>query len=140
MLLIAASSKGEIMLGWISASHLAVLIPIIFVCGAIVVSIVAVIVQGRNKDLEHRERLVALEKGIPLPEPKQRIKKPVHSARRAWALIFIGIGLALVPAIWAADGARGGMWGLLPLFIGIGLLAAAILDKKEYDEKNGSRQ
>jgi hypothetical protein len=128
------------MLGWISATHLVVLIPIIFVCGAIVVSIVAVIIQGRNKDLEHRERLAAMEKGIPLPEPKKIIKKPVHSARRAWALIFIGIGLALVPAIWAVEGAKGGMWGLLPLFIGIGLLAAAIMDKKEYEERNRSGQ
>lgn len=126
------------MLGWISATHLAVLIPIIFVCGAIVVAVVAVIIHGRNKDLEHRERLVAMEKGIPLPEPKQIVKKPVHSARRAWALIFIGIGLALVPAIGAIHGISGGAWGLLPLFIGLGLLIAAILDKREYEERNRS--
>ncbi|MFH1755462.1 MAG: DUF6249 domain-containing protein [Candidatus Latescibacterota bacterium] len=128
------------MLGSISAIHLAVLIPIIFVCGAIVVAVVAVIIHGRNKDLAHRERLVAMEKGIPLPEPTINRKKPVHSARRAWALIFIGVGLALVIALWAVEGVKGGVWGFLPLFIGIGLLTAAILDKKEYEEDKRSGQ
>ncbi len=110
------------------------MIPILFVCGAIVVAIVAVIIHGRNKDLEHKERIAAMEKGIQLPEPKI-VVKPVYSARRAWALVFLGIGLGLTIGLWGVHGAQGGVWGFLPMFIGAGLLAAAILDKREYEER-----
>ena len=126
---------------WITASHLGVLIPILFVCGAIVVAVVAIIVQGRNKDLEHRERLIAMEKGIPLPEPPAacikpvKPQRPIHSLRRAWGLVFVGIGLALAISLAAVTEAKHGTWGMMPLFIGLGLIIGAVLDKKEHDEK-----
>ena len=132
------------MTAWITPSHLGVFIPILFLCGAIVTAIVAVIVNGRNKELEHRERLIALEKGIPLPEPRivQKPQRPIHSIRRAWGLIFIGIGVALIIAISAHPdaGLTGGVWGLLPLFIGIGLIVGAMLDKKEYEQRERTRE
>ena len=128
------------MSAWITPSHMAVLIPILFICGAIVVAIVAVIINGRNKDLDHRERLLAMEKGIPLPEPKIETKprkppKPIHSLRRAWGLIFVGIGLGLIIAIGANAGFAHGLWGLLALFIGLGLIIGAMLDKKEFEQR-----
>ena len=46
-----------------------------------------------------------------------------------------GIGLALTIAMWAEDGADTGVWGLIPLFIGIGLLIAGAIDKREYDQQ-----
>ncbi len=126
---------------WITASHLGVLIPILMVCGGIVVAVLAIVVQGRNKDLSHRERLLAMEKGIPLPEPPAVEKKPakpqrpIHSLRRAWGLVFVGIGLALMVILSAVTELRYGAWGVLPLFIGIGLIIGAGLDKKEFEEK-----
>ncbi len=126
---------------WISASHLGILIPILFVCGGIVVAIVAIIVQGRNKDLDHRERLLAMEKGIPLPEPPavrekpEKTQRPIHSLRRASGLVFVGIGLALMVILSSVTALRYGAWGVLPLFIGIGLIIGAVLDKKEFEEK-----
>ena len=126
---------------WISASHLGVLIPILFVCGGIVVAIVSIIVQGRNKDLEHRERLIAMEKGIPLPEPPAAEKKPVkpqrpiHSLRRAFGLVFVGIGIALFTILASTVELKYGAWGMLPLLIGVGLIIGAVLDKKEFEER-----
>jgi hypothetical protein len=126
---------------WISPSHLGVLVPILIVCGGIVVALVAIIVLGRNKDLEHRERLVAMEKGIPLPEPppppekKQKPLRPPYWARRAWGLVLIGIGLALFIILGAVTELKHGSWGLLPLFMGIALYIGASLDKREFLER-----
>jgi hypothetical protein len=130
---------------WISPSLLGVLIPFLFIAGAIVIAIVAIIIQGRNKDLEHRERLLAMEKGIPLPEPvvKERVKeikkvkpqRPIHSLRRAWGLVFIGIGLALFIILASITELKYGTWGALPLFIGFGLVLGAALDKRDYEAR-----
>jgi hypothetical protein len=115
---------------------IAVLIPVIAVLGGVCIAIVAIIVEGRKKDLEHRERLAAMEKGLPLPEPVQEEKKPVHSSRRASGLVMLGIGLALSIALFAMEESRHAWgWGLIPLFIGAGLLIASVLDKREYEER-----
>ena len=125
------------MLAWIVGSikpeTIAIFIPILGVLGGIMIAIVAVIVKGRNKDLEHRERLMAMEKGIALPEPKQEYRRPTYSGRRVAGLMILGFGLALSIALWTDAGAEGGVWGLLFVFTGIGLLIAAALDKREYE-------
>ena len=125
----------------ISPEHIAVLIPVVAVLGGVCIAIAARIIAGRNKDLEHRERLIAMEKGLPLPEPEQEVKKPVHSSRRASGLVMLGIGLALTIALRATpDAEHAWGWGLIPLFIGMGLIIAAVLDKKEYNERIERKQ
>jgi len=114
----------------------AISIPILAVCGGVLIAITAIIANGRKKEQEHRERLLALEKGIPLPPAAQEaVERPKFSNRRANGLVMTGIGLALTIAMGVADGADTGVWGLIPLFIGIGLLIAGAIDKREYDEK-----
>ncbi len=104
----------------IEPEHIAVLIPVVAVLGGICIAITGIIAAGRKKELEHKERLVSIEKGIPLPEPEQEIRKPVHSARRAGGLVMLGIGIALTIALWATPGAEDTWgWGLVPLFIGM---------------------
>jgi hypothetical protein len=111
------------------------MIPIFTVFGAVLIVIAAIFVRGRNKDLEHRERIIALEKGIPLPEPPEKLPKPVHSARRAWGLVMTGIGIALIIGLATTDGAEGTWgWGFMPLAMGVALLIAARFDKREYVE------
>jgi hypothetical protein len=125
--------------GRIEPEVVALAIPIIVVAGGIFVAITAIVMHGRRKDLEHRERIIAMEKGIPLPPTTE---PPVHagpkySNRRANGLVLTGIGIALTIAMWTADGSESGVWGLIPLFIGIGLLIAGHLDKREWErEKN----
>lgn len=120
----------------IEPGHIAVLIPVIAVLGGVCIAIAAIIVEGRKKDLDHRERLTAMEKGISLPEPTHEEKKPVHSSRRAWGLVMLGIGLALTIALFALEDSRHAWgFGLIPTFIGLGLLIAAILDKREYEQR-----
>ena len=70
------------------------------------------------------------------PYPAQAIEpeRPKYSGRRANGLVMTGIGLALTIALSGEEGfADGGVWGLIPMFIGIGLLIAGSLDKREWD-------
>ena len=126
--------------GRMEAETIALAIPIIFVMGGILIAITAIVMHGRRKDLEHRERLLAMEKGIALPEPAPVKERPKYSNRRANGLVLTGIGLALTFAMSVEDGRSAGVWGLIPLFIGIALLIAGHLDKREWDRERAREQ
>ena len=113
----------------------AISIPILAVAGGVLIAITAIITKGREKEQEHRERVLAIEKGMAPPPPPAEVERPKYSSRRANGLVMTGIGLALTVAMWVEDGADSGVWGLIPLFIGIGLLIAGSIDKREYDER-----
>ena len=122
----------------ISPEHIAVMIPIVAILGTFALVIVAIVIEGRKKDLAHKERLFALEKGLPLPEPPEKKEKPIYSTRRAWGLVWFGLGLALTIGLGtnpAASDVNAWAWGLIPTFIGGGLLIAAFLDKKEWEQR-----
>lgn len=127
--------------GWVDAEVVAVFIPILGVLGGCLIAITAVIMNGRRKELEHRERILAMEKGLPVPSPTTvEIDRPKYSGRRANGLVLTGIGLALTIALTAEEGfTDGGMWGLIPMFIGIGLLIAGMLDKREWEAERQRR-
>src|SRR4051794_28856504 len=114
---------------------IALSIPILAVCGGVLIAITAIIVNGRKKEQEHRERLVAMEKGMVLPPQPAEVERPKYSSRRANGLVMTGIGLALTVAMSVANGPEQGVWGLIPLFIGLGLLIAGAIDKREYDDR-----
>jgi len=120
---------------FIEPELVAISIPILAVCGGVLIAITAIITNGRKKEQEHRERVLAIEKGIAPPPPAVEVERPKYSSRRANGLVMTGIGLALTIAMWTADGRESGVWGLIPLFIGIGLLVAGAIDKREYDER-----
>jgi len=120
--------------GWIEPEMVAVFIPIVAVLGGVFIAVTAVVMNGRRKELEHRERILALEKGLPIPSPAIERERPKYSGRRTNGFVMAGIGLALTIALSAEEGfADGGVWGLIPLFIGIGLLIAGTMDKREWD-------
>ena len=115
-----------------------VMIPIVAILGALAIGIVAIIVEGRKKELVHKERLFALERGIPLPEEPQKKEKPVYSGRRVWGLVWLGLGLAVTIGLAfnpESSEVNAWAWGLIPTFIGAGLLIAAFLDKKEWEQR-----
>jgi hypothetical protein len=120
---------------WVEPETIALSIPILAVTGGVLIAITAIIVSGRKKEQEHRERLLMMEKGIIPPPAPPEVERPKYSSRRANGLVMIGIGLALTIAMVAENGADDGLWGLIPLFIGVGLLIAGTLDKREYEER-----
>ncbi len=109
----------------------AISIPIIFVLGAIAVTITAMILDSSRKEREHKEKLLAMEKGIELPEKPVKSSPPRYLAMRAWGFVFSLLGITLVIGITAEAGIQHGVWGLTQLSIGIALLVAAYLEKKE---------
>jgi NADH:ubiquinone oxidoreductase subunit 3 (subunit A) len=110
---------------------IAVTIPIVFLLGAIAVTITALILESGRKEQKHKERLAAMEKGIPIPEEPVKQSPPRYLAMRAWGLVFTLFGVALVVGISAEKGINHGLWGLLPLSIGVALLISAYMERKD---------
>jgi hypothetical protein len=118
----------------IDAGVVAMLIPIVAVVGGMAIAIVGVITKGKEEELKHKERIVAMEKGIPIPAavpPPPKKEKPRYLAIRAWGLVITLIGLAIMISIAVGSALRNGIWGLIPTGLGVGLLLAAYFEKKD---------
>ncbi|UCG52757.1 MAG: hypothetical protein JSW58_04180 [Candidatus Latescibacterota bacterium] len=113
----------------------AISIPIISIIGGCAIAIVAIIMASRKKELEHKERLSAMEKGIDIPQAPREEVRPPYLSNRTGGLVMTFIGIALTIGLWVSGGAIAGVWGLIPLAIGIGLLISSILEKREVDQK-----
>jgi hypothetical protein len=89
----------------------------------------------RHLELIHKERMLSLEKGIPLPEDSSAAPSPLSAAALqslslalGLLLVFVGIGLALAHSLAAdQDSARSWTVGLIPAMAGLGLLLYAWL-------------
>jgi len=122
----------------IDAGVVAMLIPIVAVAGGIAIAIVGVITKGKEEELKYKERIIAMEKGIPIPElptPAPRNEKPRYLAIRAWGLVITLIGVAVMISISVGSALRNGIWGLIPTALGVGLLLAAWLEKRDMEHK-----
>lgn len=103
-----------------------ILIPLAFFALAVIIVVVAINAQFKRRELEHKERMLALEKGLPVPsslvteEPKQR--NP-YRAPLVW--IAIGVGM-LVFALVKSKASIAGL-SAIPLCIGIALLIANVV-------------
>ena len=117
--------------GLVSTETFAITIPLLAILGGVSIAIVAVIMGGRVKEMQHKERIVAMEKGIPLPEEPKRKKRESYLSNRTGGLVMTLLGIALTIALWTVAGPTGGVWGLLPLAIGVGLLISSYLEKRE---------
>lgn len=114
-----------------SPEVVAVFIPILIVFGFFAAAITSIVLSGKYKELAHRERIIAMEKGIPVPEMPKVVKRPVYLTLRAWGLILTLLGVALIIAISVTAGVRAGIWGLLPVAVGAAMLIAARKEEKE---------
>lgn len=118
------------------AATIAVFIPIIVVIGVFAAIITSIVVKGKHKELEHKQRLIAMEKGIPIPEPPpqpMRKKRPTYLKFRAWGLVLLFLGIVLIVSIWVAAGVIGGIWGTVPVAVGAALLVVARLEQNDPD-------
>jgi hypothetical protein len=121
------------------AGVIALLIPIVAVVGGMAIAIVGVITKSKEEELRHKERIIAMEKGIPIPEmaasEPPRKDKPRYLAIRAWGLVITLIGLAVMISIGVASDFSDGVWGLIPTALGVGLLLAGWLEKRDMENK-----
>lgn len=123
-----------------------VMIPIVAMIVGLIIVIFAFNRNYKIKLLEHQMRMAAIEKGAELPAMPADRPRPVYPF--TWPFIFIGFGLALV-LIYVfnryADADTLG-FGLVSLFIGLGLFASRYYGVKKAElsdavkEKNGELQ
>ncbi|MET0499862.1 MAG: hypothetical protein ABW106_16495 [Steroidobacteraceae bacterium] len=77
-------------------------------------------------DLNHRERMTALERGLEIPPPTaigggpREDTRPAHYLHRG--LIFTLLGLSLMAALGVNAGAKSALWGLPVTAFGIAYL------------------
>jgi hypothetical protein len=114
---------------------MAVLIPIAAVTGGVIIAIVAIVLSGRKKELEHKERLIAMEKGIEIPQAQKPEQRPAYRGNRSAGFVMTMLGIAITAANWTVGGSTAGVWGLIPLAIGVGLLISAAVEKSEVEKK-----
>jgi hypothetical protein len=112
----------------------AILIPILAVIGTFAMIITVIVVSGREKELKHKERLVAMEKGMEIPVEPLEVKRPAFKSLRAWGLVLLFLGIVVFFALWAQVEFKVSIWGLGPAAIGAALLLAAAKEQGEYKE------
>ena len=109
-----------------------IIVPIGFFAACVLVIYFLAQLKLKRLKMEHEERLAAIERGVPVPP----LPAPPHHTRNpyAWPLVLIGIGLAWMLAnLFQGDDVG---WSLLPLLVGVGLLAARHLYKKHHPNNN----
>ena len=111
-------------LGSNDPAFMAMMIGLTFVMGSIVVVLLIVVSAFRNRraraEMLHRERMLALEKGLPVPP--DYLENPKKRRPFVAGLVWAGIGLGSV--LWGLLEGEGdtNAWGLIPFFVGIALL------------------
>jgi hypothetical protein len=111
-------------------------IPIIAIVGGLGIALTAMRHQARKAELEHQERLAAIEKGVPLPPamlPPARRRNPY-----IWGFILIGFGLAMMLAM-IIEGDSDWGYGLLFTLPGLGILLANHLFGKAKQRENSAQ-
>ncbi|RJP74056.1 MAG: hypothetical protein C4524_13560 [Candidatus Zixiibacteriota bacterium] len=99
-------------------------IPIIAMFVALAIARAALRQRTQRAEMEHQERMLAIEKGAPLPPlttPPEKGKNPY-----LWGFILIAIGLAMMVGMWV-EGDRDWGWSMLFLLPGVAILAANLL-------------
>jgi len=115
-----------------ATSLVAMTIPVASLMVALVIVIVAMILKSRAEGRRHQERMLLAEKGLPIPpdlyERSERgdAKPNGFRAGRAWLmvlgclLVFVGLGVI----VYGSAAGQHPENGFVPLFIGLGFLAA----------------
>jgi len=111
---------------------LGVLVPICAIVGGIIVAIFAVQKGFQRKKLLHEEKMLAIEKGMPIPlEPEHRhdaVYSFLKNIRTGLILFFLGIGLAL-GLYYGTGSIETAAWSMIIVFIGLGHLVYGLILK-----------
>ncbi|MBI5059619.1 hypothetical protein HZB60_07570 [candidate division KSB1 bacterium] len=117
-----------------STEELAIMIPIIGILGSFLVVIVFVLADNRTRRMRakmlHDERMIALEKGLPVPMDDAFAKKRRYFRS---GLVWCSIGLGLMTlGIVATENDANELFGVgsIPLLIGLALIAGDLIDLK----------
>jgi len=96
-----------------------ILVPIAFFAACVTIVNFSIQAKMKRAKMEHEERMLAMEKGIPVPlRVREATKNPYK-----WPIILIALGIAWLGAS-LVQGDEDFLWALLPLIVGVGLLIA----------------
>ena len=110
----------------------------VFFAFVLVIVIVGINARHKRRLLEHQQRMLSIEKGLPLPptlvEEQPKVRNP-YRAPLVWA--FLGIGIGIFGLVISKDKLVG--LAAIPLCIGLGLFIANLIYQKKLDKKETSR-
>jgi len=116
---------------------MAIFIPIFGIVFGIGLAIVVIISKHREKvrrlELRHKERLIAIEKGIELPpelEQTDNGDKRSGSGSLRSGLIGLGVGVVLYFALERVAGGDVALFGLIPAAVGLANLLFYVIETR----------
>jgi hypothetical protein len=114
----------------------------VFVTGSLTVVLVIVLAQLRNRRLRaemlHRERLMAIEKGVTLPPDYSDLAAAKRRRPYVAGLIWTSVGVGLM--LWGVVGRDRDLYGVgfIPLLVGLALLLGDWLTSRRAAKANGN--
>ena len=114
---------------------IALLIPILAVIGGIALAIVGIVTKSREEELKHKERIVAMEKGLPVPEMPKEEQRPRSARHRTWGLVLTFLGIALILLRFVSDSYGTLTAGVIVAAIGLAFLCAAWFDRRDAEKR-----
>ncbi len=121
------------------------LLPMLAILGGFAIAIAAMLLKSHARDRQHRERMFLAEKGMEIPRELYEVSEPKKPngfrAGRAWLMILgaicIFVGIAVMISVSVSRGIHDGVFGVIPLFIGMGFLVAERMIAKFVAKANG---
>jgi len=97
------------------------IIPILAISVGALIAITALKHNTAKREQEHRERMLAIEKGVGLPQP---VIPPVKRKNPyLWGFIFVGLGVAMGISL-IIQGDDDWVWGMVFFCVGLAILLA----------------
>jgi hypothetical protein len=121
------------------------ILPIVAILGAFAVAVTGMILKSHARDRQQRERMFFAEKGMEIPKELYESREPKKPngfrAGRAWLMILgaicIFVGIAVMISVSVSQGIHDGVFGVIPLLIGVGFLVAERMIGKFVAKANG---
>ncbi len=121
------------------------ILPIVAILGAFAVAVTGMILKSHARDRQQRERMFLAEKGMEIPKELYESREPKKPngfrVGRAWLMILgatcVFVGIAVMISVSVNQGIHDGVFGVIPLLIGVGFLVAERMIAKSVAKANG---
>ncbi len=115
----------------VNEGMIALFIPILAVIGGIALAIVGIVTKSREEELKHKERIIAMEKGIALPEePKPAEPQSGRMKHLTGGLVLTFLGVAFLVLRLVAGNEDALTAGIIIGAVGLALLLAGWIQKR----------
>ncbi len=111
-----------------------ILVPFFALAVPVAIVLIVHVFDSKHKERIHKERMLAMEKGIEVPKFEERSKTPGHIQARNAGIIITALGLgAFVPA-YVNAGWKPALGTLVIILLGLAFLAISVLSKKDTEK------